>query len=292
MNNMRTDNIVLEDLAHGAGCPPVSASTEPMVASYLTHELRAPLTSIVSAMMLLQETLAGVLKPDQSRLLELALKNGERLGQLINDILDFNKIQSGKMKLQTCATPARKLIRESVDSLNAWAVTKGIKLLRVPPEELLPRVQADPQRAVQVLINLISNAIKFTPSGGQIEIFASLGRGEHEGTVVFTVKDNGCGIAPADLERIFQCFEQSASGAKSGQGTGLGLTLAKAMVELHGGRIWAESRRGLGSAFHFTIPIAPQDMHRKVALYPQPVQYHGIFVHMFRRISAFIATFV
>lgn len=291
MNNIGTDNIVMEDLVHGAGLPPAAASTEPMVASYLTHELRAPLTSIVSALMLLKEHLGAALKPEQNQILELALKNGDRLGMLINDILDYNKLQAGHMQLEAHATPARKLIREAVDSLNAWAVTKGVKLLRIPAEELLPRVQADAHRIVQVLTNLISNAIKFTPTGGKIEVSAAIGRGAHEGTVVFTVKDSGCGIPDKDLERIFRCFEQSAAGEKTGQGTGLGLTIAKSMVELHGGRIWAESWRGLGSAFHFTIPIAPQDMHRKIAIYPAPVQYHGIFVDWFRRIGAFIATF-
>src|SRR5208282_3111729 len=179
MNNMRTViNPVMEDLAHGAGQLPVSAPTEPMVASYLTHELRAPLTSIRSALTLLQENLADSIKPEQSHLLALAIKNSERLSFLINDILDFNKIRMGKMRLDRQPTKPRSVIQEAVDSLSAWAISKRIKLLRAPEEEPLPRILADSRRAVQVLINLLSNAIKFTPSCGKVQVAAALGGGE------------------------------------------------------------------------------------------------------------------
>jgi signal transduction histidine kinase len=293
MNNMKTlNNQVMENMAHGAGRSPVSASTEPMVASYLTHELRAPLTSIRSALSLLQENLASSLMPDQNQLLTLAVKNTERLSSLINDILDFNKIQLGKMKLDRQPLYARSLIQEAVDSMSAWAISKRIKLLRVSEDEPLPRALADSRRVVQVLINLISNAIKFTPAGGKIQVSAALGNGEHFGTIVFSVKDSGCGIPPTDLDRVFHCFEQSSTGVKSGEGTGLGLTLARAMVELHGGRIWAESWRGLGSTFRFSIPITPEDQVHPVELYSKPTQYHGILVNVFHRLNAFIAAFV
>lgn len=286
------NNPVIEDLAQGASRPPVSASTEPMVASYLTHELRAPLTSIRSALWLLQEHLTKTLNPDQNRLLTLAIKNSDRLSFLINDILDYHKVQSGKMRLERQPANPRNLIQEATDSMSAWAISKRIKLLRMPEEEPLPRVFADSRRVIQVLINLLSNALKFTPSGGRVEVSAALGEYEHAGTVIFSVKDTGCGIPSKDLKRVFHCFEQSTFGNKTGEGTGLGLTLSQAMVELHGGRIWAESWQGAGAVFRFTIPIPPEDMPRPVDVYPKPTQYHGLLVGALRRFNAFIATFV
>jgi signal transduction histidine kinase len=139
---------------------------------------------------------------------------------------------------------------------------------------------------VQVLVNLLSNAIKFTPEGGRIEVSAAPGRDEHLGTIVFTVKDTGPGIPGKDIERIFRCFEQSALGAKTSKGTGLGLTLAKAMVELQGGRIWAESAQGLGATLTFTLPISRSDTARPVMTYPQRAEYHGLLVNWFRRLNS------
>jgi signal transduction histidine kinase len=263
-----------------------------MVASYLTHELRAPLTSIRSALTLLQENLTETLAPDQNRLLVLAIKNSERLSSLINDILDYHKVQSGKMRLELHPASPRSLIQEATDSMSAWAISKRIKLLRMPEDEPLPRVLADSRRAIQVLINLLSNALKFTPSGGRVEVSAALGQDEHAGTVIFSVKDTGCGIASKDLQRVFHCFEQSAIGSKTGDGTGLGLTLSQAMVELQGGRIWAESWQGAGAVFRFTIPITPEDMTRPFEAYPRPTQYHGLLVGALHRFNAFIATFI
>src|ERR1700733_11917037 len=124
MNNMKTaNNNVMENPAHGASRSPVSASTEPMVAGYLTHELRAPLTSIRSALTLLQENLMHTLDRDQNELLRLAIKNYERLALLINDILDYHKIQSGKMRLDRRPSSPRSLIQEAADSMSAWAIS-------------------------------------------------------------------------------------------------------------------------------------------------------------------------
>lgn len=268
---------------------PAQSDPEKQIASYMTHELRAPLTSIRSALSLLQEQLNGRLAGDEKQILNLAVRNSERLNFLINDILDFGKIRAGKMSVDLEVVRPEELIKDAVDSMRAWAVAKGVKLVLLESEEPLPRVHADRKRTVQVLVNLLSNAIKFTPAYGVIEVAAAPGRHEHLGTVAFKVKDSGPGIPHEDLERIFACFEQSALGAKVSQGTGLGLTLAKAMVELMGGRIWAESWKGLGATFRFTLPIVQSDMARPVRAYPKKTEYHGLLLNLFRRMNSFIA---
>lgn len=260
------------------------------LASYMTHELRAPLTSVHSALNLLEDQLRDRLQPDEKQLLAIALKNTDRLAGLITDILDFSKIQAGKMTVERQPLDPGALLQEAVDSLQAWAITRGVRLLR-RAEGPLPRVRGDAKRIVQVLTNLISNAIKFTPAGGRVEVFAGLGRMEHSGTIVFSVKDTGPGVAPEDRGRLFHCFEQSALGTKVSGGTGLGLTLAKSMVELQGGRIWVESWKGLGATFRFTIPIVDEDLSEPVELYPKPAEYHGLLVGAFRRLNAVLAAF-
>ena len=259
------------------------------IASYMTHELRAPLTSVRSALGILQMQLEQTLDPEQRQILGMALRNADRLNGLIDDIMDFSKVRAGKMNVDSRPADPRDLIQEAIDSLRSWSVAKGVRLVRTGADEPLPRVHADRKRTIQVLINLLSNAIKFTPTGGKVEISASLGKFEHLGTVVFKVKDSGPGIPHQDLERIFRCFEQSALGTKTSEGTGLGLTLAKAMVELQGGRIWAESWTGLGASFLFTLPILTGDTDKSPAVYPKPVDYHGLLVSMFRRLNSVVA---
>lgn len=267
------------------------ADPEQRLNAYMTHELRAPLTSVRSALGFMAMQLEGRLAEDELTALRLAVKNADRLDRLIDDIMDFSKIRAGKMSMNLQAAGSRDLIAEAIDSLRSWAVAKGVKIVRVDPPEPLPRVYADPSRVIQVLVNLLSNAIKFTPAGGRVEVSAALGRHEHAGTLVFRVKDSGPGIPAGDLERIFRCFEQSAQGAKNSEGTGLGLTISKALVELQGGRIWAESWRGLGASFHFTLPILPNDLVQPVEVYPKPVEYHGLLVAAFRRMNSFVAAF-
>ena len=270
---------------------PAPKDPEQQLASYMTHELRAPLTSIRSALGILHDQLDGRLASDERQVLNLALKNSERLNFLINDILDFGKIRAGKMTMSLEDARPEELISEALDSMRSWAVAKGLRLVCVEPEEPLPRVFVDRKRTVQVLINLLSNAIKFTPAGRKVEVSAARGRHEHLGTIAFKVKDSGPGIAREDIERIFRCFEQSALGVKTSEGTGLGLTLAKAMVELQGGRIWAESWQGLGATFIFTLPILQSDMARPVEAYPKQIEYHGLLVNVFRRMNSFIGAF-
>jgi signal transduction histidine kinase len=262
---------------------------EKKMAAYMTHELRAPLTSIRSALGILEMQLGSRLSAEERQILNMATRNSDRLDSLINDIMDFSKVRAGKMDLKLSNLQPEEVLQEAIESLRSWAVAKGIRVFRVESDEPMPLVRADRQRTLQVITNLLSNAIKFTPAGGKIEVSTQLGRFEHLGTVVLRVKDSGPGVPASELGKIFASFEQSALGAKQGTGTGLGLTLAKAMVELMGGRIWAESWKGLGAMFQFTLPIMSGDPKAKVQTYPQPARYGGILVNVYKRLNAVVA---
>ena len=171
------------------------------------------------------------------------------------------------------------------------ALSKGIRLVREEQSDL-PRVSGEAKRLIQVLTNLISNALKFTPARGKVVVSAKRGRYDHEGTVVFRVKDSGPGIAADALERIFAPFARDEEGGKGQiKGTGLGLALSKVLVELHGGKIWAESWPGIGAEFYFTIPISQEDRLESAPVYPQPIEYHGLIFALARRLNAFFAFF-
>lgn len=261
-------------------------------AAYLAHELRAPVTSIRLGLEILSEQIETKLQSDEKQMLSLAIRNTMRLEGLVNDIMDYSKIAAGKLAIVKEPCDARTLVDDAADSLRAMATAKGVKINK-DFAPLLPRCAAESRRVVQVLMNLISNAIKFTPARGQVTITVAEGKYEHAGTLLFKVKDTGCGIAHDELEKIFGMFEQASGGAqRQATGTGLGLTLARAMVELHGGRIWAESWKGSGSTFCFTIPIAPVDMVRPVEVYAEPLQLHGLLLDVARRLNAFLALFV
>lgn len=261
-------------------------------AAYLAHELRAPVTSIRLGLEILSEQIESKLQADEKQMLSLAIRNTMRLEGLVNDIMDYSKIAAGKLAIVKEPCDARTLVDDAVDSLRAMATAKGVKIAK-DFAPLLPRCAAENRRVVQVLMNLISNAIKFTPSRGQVTVTVAEGKYEHAGTLIFKVKDTGCGIAHEDLEKVFGLFEQGGKAPqRRAEGTGLGLTLARAMVELHGGRIWAESWKGSGSTFCFTIPIASVDMIRPQEVYAEPLQIHGLLADVARRLNAFVAMFV
>jgi len=217
----------------------------------MTHELRSPLTSIKAALEIMGKDAAG---NDASKgVLNTAIRNTERLNSIITDILDFSKLQSGKMVFHQEGSPAAEIAKEAAESMRAWATSKGINLA-VAVEPGVQHIYADRRRTVQVLINLISNAIKFTPQGGTIEVAADAGKDSLAGFTFFSVKDTGCGIKKEDQGKIFEKFVQVASGEKIG-GTGLGLSITKAMVVMQGGRITLESEPGKGSTFRVGMPV-------------------------------------
>ena len=217
----------------------------------MTHELRSPLTSIKAALELMSR---DVPKQDAGRgILNTAIRNTERLNSIITDILDFSKLQSGKLIFHKEGAEAAEIAKEAVDSMKAWATSKGINL-SVNCEPGVQNIYADKRRTIQVLINLISNSIKFTPQGGNITVSADAGKEALSGYSFFSVTDNGCGIKKEDQAKVFEKFVQVAAGEKVG-GTGLGLSITKAMVILQGGRISLDSEPGRGTTFRVGMPI-------------------------------------
>jgi PAS domain S-box-containing protein len=223
--------------------------------SKVTHELQSPLSSISSALEMLTDTAAGKLDTDENKFLKISVRNSRRLTEMIRGILDFSKLQSGKLTVNPEPVELGPLLSEAVEGLIPWAKTKGINLtVRAPvPDET---VLADGKRVVQVLTNLISNAIKSTPAGGGV-LVASSRVTEPEPGVIVGVRDTGRGIAREDLKKIFEKFVQVDTGEPR-EGVGLGLAIVKELVSLHRGRIWAESEPGKGATFFFTLPLAGQ----------------------------------
>ncbi|UPT73656.1 MAG: ATP-binding protein [Elusimicrobiota bacterium] len=222
--------------------------------AHVTHELRAPLSSIRAALEILQGQFAAKIEEDEARMLTTALKNSDRLGEMINSILDFSKIESGQMAVYPKPTEAAKIARDAVDSLVPWAQKKRIDLTMTAPEGL-PLVDADASRTVQVIVNLLSNAIKFTPAGGKITVKLAKRAEGNQGFVEYAVSDTGPGIAKADQGKVFEKFVQIAAGEMHVGGTGLGLSIAKALVHLQKGRMWIEGDAGQGATFLFTLPV-------------------------------------
>jgi two-component system phosphate regulon sensor histidine kinase PhoR len=217
----------------------------------MTHELRSPLTSIKAALEIMSREAENP-KDSSRNILNTAIRNTERLNSIITDILDFSKLQSGKLIFHQEDAPPEEIGKEALESMRAWANSKGVQLsLKYEPEP--QHIYADKRRTTQVLINLISNAIKFTPAGGSIEVSVDTGRDEMSGFTFFSVKDTGCGMKKEDQAKIFEKFVQVASGEKVG-GTGLGLAITKAMVVMQGGKITVESEPGRGATFRVSLP--------------------------------------
>ena len=173
----------------------------------------------------------------------------DTLTQLVRELLELSRIESGKVPLQRKLIDPCALVTPAFERMAVQAERAGLSLTMDCPDNL-PQVLADPDRMEQVMVNLLHNAIKFTPPNGAITVTARL-----EGNLlVFAVKDTGVGISPDDLPRIFERFYK-ADRARSGGGTGLGLSIARHMVEAHGGHIWADSTLGIGSTFYFSLPV-------------------------------------
>jgi signal transduction histidine kinase len=215
----------------------------------MSHELRTPLNAIIGFSEVLHEQMFGELNERQLAYVDDVLAAGKHLLSLINDVLDLAKIEAGRMELAISQVALPEVLRSAVSMHGEHATRGGIGLsLHTDPEEIT--IDADERRLRQIVVNLVSNAVKFTPAGGSVGIAAHL----EDGRVEVAVSDTGSGISAGDLDRIFEEFEQTSDG-KQAEGTGLGLPLSRKLVELHGGRLWAESEPGHGSTFRFTLPV-------------------------------------
>ncbi|MEX2222432.1 MAG: HAMP domain-containing sensor histidine kinase [Candidatus Rokuibacteriota bacterium] len=177
--------------------------------------------------------------------------SGQHLLSLINDILDLSKIEAGRMELELTDFDLPTAIENALTLLRERAGRRGITLHHAVDQRLGP-IRGDERKIKQVLLNLLSNALKFTPEGGRIDVRAGL----VDGMADISVADTGIGIAPEDQEAVFEEFRQVGTAAKKVEGTGLGLALSRKFVELHGGRIWITSQLGAGSTFTFTLPLS------------------------------------
>jgi signal transduction histidine kinase len=230
----------------------------------MSHELRTPLNAIIGfsetmlnfPMMYDNQSLPGAYKNDLGQI----YTSGKHLLQLINDILDLSKVDAGKLDLEIEEVDLDPIFKGVLATGSGLVGDKPIKLRRETPE-YIPHVKGDSLRIRQVILNLLSNAAKFTDEG-TITVGASIDNGE----VTLYIKDTGIGIPPQDMDKIFEEFRQGTSGRRKGRaGSGLGLAISRQLLNLMGGRIWAESTPGRGSSFYFTLPVYA----------PEPVQQQG-----------------
>jgi GAF domain-containing protein/anti-sigma regulatory factor (Ser/Thr protein kinase) len=215
----------------------------------MSHELRTPLNAIIGFSEVLDERLFGELNEKQAEYLKDIHASGQHLLSLINDILDLSKIEAGRMELELTDFDLPTAIDNALTLVRERAGRRGIALHHAVHERL-GQVRGDERKIKQVLLNLLSNAIKFTPDGGRIDVRAR----PVDGSVEVSVSDTGVGIAPEDLEAIFEEFRQVGTDDKKVEGTGLGLALSRKFIELHGGKISVESQVGTGSTFTFKVP--------------------------------------
>jgi signal transduction histidine kinase len=266
----------------------------------MSHELRTPLNAIIGFSEVLRDKYFGNLNEKQADYINDILESGKHLLSLINDILDLSKIEAGKMELEPSQVNIKDLLENSLVMIKEKAFKNGIDLELNIPEELSGfEISADERKLKQVMFNLFSNATKFTPRGGEIRVTADLisdfgfriSELEKEGKIIsdqsaicnlqsaieISVTDTGIGISPEDQENIFHEFYQVKGGMKDKTpGTGLGLSLTKSLVEMHGGRIWIESEgEGKGSRFSFVLPTEPLQLEEG-----QPEAIEDLFVKM------------
>ncbi len=216
----------------------------------MSHELRTPLNAIIGFSEVLAERMFGEVNDKQAEYLADILESGRHLLGLINDILDLSKIEAGRMELEPTDFNLPGAIDNTLTLVRERAHRRGIALERTL-DERVSTVRADERKVKQVILNLLSNALKFTPEGGRIDVRTDV----RDGAIEISVTDTGVGIAPEDLEAVFEEFRQVGSAAKKVEGTGLGLAISRKFIELHGGRIWVTSQLGIGSTFAFTLPL-------------------------------------
>jgi len=222
--------------------------------SHVSHELRTPLTCIHQYVTLLLDGLAGPLAPDQNDYLRTVLKSVNQLHAMIRDLLEATRAESGKLRIEPRCIDIGELIQQAVAMMRPAAAEKHVGL-EVGLDQTIPLVYADPDRTLEVLINLIDNGIKFTPQDGSVIVKAS--RVETDPSAVYlAVSDSGRGIPPESLPQVFERLYQDPDAVDGNRtGLGLGLYIAKEIITLHGGRMWVASQPGSGSTFSFTLPF-------------------------------------
>ncbi|MCI0345514.1 MAG: GAF domain-containing sensor histidine kinase [Chloroflexi bacterium] len=259
--------------AHAARATAEAASAvKSQFLSNVSHELRTPLTSVIGFTKLVRKRLDEVILPvvpaeatDDPKVerairqvgqnLGIMVAEGERLTNLINDVLDLAKIEAGKFEWRTGPVDVGEVVERATGATAALFEQSGLAL-EVDVAAGLPSIEGDRDRLIQVVINLLSNAVKFTPAPGSVAVRAR----RSDGSIEVAVSDSGVGIAPEDQERIWEQFGQARDTlSETPRGTGLGLPICREIVEHHGGRIWLESEPGRGSTFRFTLPIGAGD---------------------------------
>jgi len=219
--------------------------------STMSHELRTPLTSIKEGIALLQEEAAGPVTEKQKKLLAIVAQESRRLIDLVNSSLDLSKMEAGMMIYHFEQADLVFLIDKVIVEMGPLVETKKVRL-QSEVRNNLPRIRMDQERILQVLRNLVGNAIKFTPHGGRIAIFAGL----TDQNIKVAVRDTGPGIPENNLTSIFNKFHQvTPEKSHHIKGSGLGLAIVKHIITSHGGRVWAESKLGQGSTFYFVLPV-------------------------------------
>jgi signal transduction histidine kinase len=215
----------------------------------MSHELRTPLNAILGFTQVLRAQMYGPVNAKQAEYLDDMLQSGQHLLSLINDVLDLSRVEAGQVELEITPFSLREALESGVVMVRERAVQGGVNV-ELAADPRVDVVEGDERRIRQVIFNLLANAVKFTPSGGAVDVTAARADGE----IRISVADTGPGIAPEDRERIFEKFQQGEAAVEQREGTGLGLALSKRLVELHGGRIWVDSEVGKGSTFVFTLP--------------------------------------
>jgi signal transduction histidine kinase len=226
--------------------------------SFVAHELKNPMASIKGYTELVSGGMAGPINEMQGSFLATVRSNVDRMNTIVSDLNDLTKIQVGNLRLDFKAVKMRDVADEVIRSLNRQIVDKEQKYeLKFSGD--LPLVWADPSRLHQILTNLVSNAVKYTPQSGQFEVGAERYLEEVLAGAEFLhiwVRDTGIGIAEEDQTKIFQQYFRTEVAKEMASGTGLGLNITKSLVEMQGGRIWFDSAPGEGTTFHFTVPVA------------------------------------
>ncbi len=218
--------------------------------SAVSHELRTPLAAIKEGIAIVLDGIAGDVTKEQAEFLTVAKRNVDRLTRLINDILDFQRLEAKRMEFRMEENDIGATIKEVYDSMVSWVNDKNLGLI-LDVEKGLPKIKFDKDRIIQVLVNLVGNAVKAMQEGNITIVARRIDSG-----IEVIVQDTGIGISKEDLPKLFQQFEQLEKGSKRKTGgTGLGLFISKAIIEEHRGKIWVESELGKGSAFHFTLPF-------------------------------------